>query len=1132
MKTQFPTKTTFPCLLIFFFILTSLQIFCQEEKSILILSSNPQILLTNENLVDGLTRGLEDPKQVGFVEIKTTIKVVMPPLNDSEGSFTLPSELLREFDSLNFDLIICLDRFSLDYYVRNRETFHGAPVIFNTQSPLLIEKYNQQEGMLGIQEMPNYIKTLSLALSHRPETRNILAVYDSDKEGRLYYEELKRNLQLAGFPQELIPLGGLSEREMSEALDKFSPEDTLIFLLSFRVMPDGKFLPKERGNQFFFTSNLPTYTAHRETLDRNILGGCIVSGSIQGEIIGSAARAYLEGKALDEINLIKKDTLLYVFDQAQLTRFGLTERDIPHNSRIVNGQISLYHKYKYLFWGVSLLVLILIGLVVTLILINHKIKRTQARLESSEQLIILAQSVGMVASWEYNFTKKTFWASEEVFKAYGLESKKDFQFKDLFHVIHPDDRVTFLRKIVLSVRHKSEYTVSFRTIGGNNFRGTYIMRGSTLVDRHSGECKMIAAVLDVTHMKEIEAALDNERSLFSSLINTIPDPVGYKDREAVYRGCNKAFSDALGLSEEEIIGKTDSDLFSVELAEQLKEKDELLFTKGEDIHFENWFSYPDGRKVLFNTLKTPYIDSDGDFLGLIGVSRDITEFRRIENDLVKEQKLLATTLSSIGEGVISINLKGEIIFINDKSCELADIICSEVIGKIYSDVFSFDQTEGHNVVEQILLGVEREAQSQYMTLHSWSGHKIDILRTCSPIYDKEKLVGAVIIFLDVSSELATEKELQKVNKLESIGLLAGGIAHDFNNILASILGNLELAKENNVNEIEETRELLSDAVKATLRARGLTQQLLTFAKGGSPIKEIASLPQVIEDSANFILHGSGIDISFSYLDDLWPANVDIGQFGQVIQNIVLNSKQVMPEGGHIAVECSNIRESYKIPLLKDAKCDFICIKIMDSGPGITPDVLDRIFDPYFTTKESGSGLGLSISHSIIMKHGGKLLVSSLDEGTHFLIYLPASHAQVSARPLPISTKLTQGNLSILVMDDEEPIQKIIHKLLVSMGHRVHITTRGEEAVDAYLRAQEAEKTYDLVIMDLIVKGGMGGKEATQAILSVDQSAKIIVTSGYSQDQILSKYKNYGFKAYLAKPFQKKDLDKAIRDAIV
>jgi CheY-like chemotaxis protein len=374
------------------------------------------------------------------------------------------------------------------------------------------------------------------------------------------------------------------------------------------------------------------------------------------------------------------------------------------------------------------------------------------------------------------------------------------------------------------------------------------------------------------------------------------------------------------------------------------------------------------------------------------------------------------------------------------------------------------------------------------------------------------------VFQDITMKRQTEAELQKMEKLTSLGILAGGIAHDFNNILTGILGNISLAMLTTPQQ-EQVSQRLVEAEQATLRARDLVQQLLTFAKGGAPVKELASLEEIIRDSATFTCRGSQVRCDFVWPPDLWPAEVDPGQVSQVIQNLVINAIQAMPTGGAIAICAENItlQDDQGLPLPPGK---YVKIKVRDCGLGIPPDYLPKIFDPYFSTKQKGSGLGLATAYSIIKNHEGYMTVeSTLGKGTTFYIYLAASAKKIKSAPRGSAALLHKGKGRILVMDDDAGVRQVAGKILTHLGYEVDFAVDGAEAIDKYQEARIAGQPFDLVIMDLTIPGGMGGQEALQNLLKIEPKTRAIVSSGYADDPIMTHYQEHGFAGVIKKPYK-------------
>jgi nitrogen-specific signal transduction histidine kinase/CheY-like chemotaxis protein len=383
---------------------------------------------------------------------------------------------------------------------------------------------------------------------------------------------------------------------------------------------------------------------------------------------------------------------------------------------------------------------------------------------------------------------------------------------------------------------------------------------------------------------------------------------------------------------------------------------------------------------------------------------------------------------------------------------------------------------------------------------------------------------------NITERKRLEEEVRKSHKLESLGILAGGIAHDFNNLLTGILGNISLAKLK-MSQEDKNYLRLDSAEKAAERARDLTQQLLTFSRGGAPIKKTASIAQIVMDSASFVLRGSNVKCEFVIPDYVWPVEADEGQMNQVINNLIINADQAMPEGGKINVTVANLTVGPKdILTVKEGR--YVRISIEDHGIGIAEQHLQKIFDPYFTTKQKGSGLGLATVYSIIKNHDGYILVeSTVGTGTAFKIYLPASENEIPVKNQPGENPLS-GSGKILIMDDEEILREVAGEILSHLGYRVVVCSEGSEAISLYQGAMRSEDPFAAVIMDLTIPGGMGGKETMRKLQEIDSGVKGIVSSGYCNDPILANYLEYGFISVVAKPYNMEELGRVLRDTLL
>lgn len=500
--------------------------------------------------------------------------------------------------------------------------------------------------------------------------------------------------------------------------------------------------------------------------------------------------------------------------------------------------------------------------------------------------------------------------------------------------------------------------------------------------------------------------------------------------------------------------------------------------------------------------------------------------------LVEEKDRLAVTLRSISDGVITTDVSGRIVLLNKAAEELSGWKQEEAAGRPLKEVFRVS-LEGSrlpcaDVVEAALRCERVDDQGRGLVLATREGKEGLISRSAATIKDAGgRAIGVVLVFRDIAERRQLEAELLKSSKLESVGLLAGGIAHDFNNLLVAIIGNLSLAKLS-VPAGSELLELIEEVEHASGRARDLTQQLLTFSKGGAPIKQAVSLRAILRSSVEFVLRGSNVACDLRLPEDLWAVDVDAGQIGQVFNNLVINAMHAMPEGGVVVIIARNERlvSQSGLPVAEGA---WVRISVADHGMGIAPEHLPKVFDPYFTTKKHGSGLGLTSAYSIVRKHGGLITVDSTPgQGAVFHVLLPASTERVAipekeaSPPMAVST-----GARILVMDDESTVRIVLRAMLRKLGHEVEEAADGVAAIERFAEAKKAGRPFALVIMDLTVPGGMGGREAVKKIRGLDSGARAIVSSGYSNDPVMAEFRQYGFDGVIEKPYRIEQLARVL-----
>ncbi len=507
---------------------------------------------------------------------------------------------------------------------------------------------------------------------------------------------------------------------------------------------------------------------------------------------------------------------------------------------------------------------------------------------------------------------------------------------------------------------------------------------------------------------------------------------------------------------------------------------------------------------------------------------EIKQRIRTEQVLNFEKERLELILKTIDDAVILTTPGGAITYLNRAARDLLGYSAPLAGDKNLDDLVGMGSDKTMILFSRVISEAVKknhpvDLADQKLHLRKTGAHRI-ITGSVSPVLGTEKTEGVVIIIRDITERLRIEQELEKAERIESIGLLAGGIAHDFNNVLTSVIANLGLCGEL-IRPESPAFCHLEKAEEAIYQARRLTQQLLTFSKGGEPIKECIHIEPLIRETAGFALSGSRSIVEYSFQPGLFPVDIDRTQISQVIQNLVLNADQAMENGGTIRIHTENITVTPENGIFQLKDGDYIRISIQDEGSGIPADILTHIFDPYYSTKDTGTGLGLTTVLFILKKHHGTIEVDSAEKrGTRFTLYLPACAEEVivSDEPeKPVEKPSATG--SVLLMDDEEGILDVISILLRRHGWEVTPVTDGQQAVAAYQESMERGKPYDVIIMDLVIPGRMGGKDAIAEILKINPDVFAIVSSGYSKDPVMAEPEKYGFSRVLPKPYKIQDL---------
>ncbi|HPS56869.1 MAG TPA: PAS domain S-box protein [Spirochaetota bacterium] len=700
-----------------------------------------------------------------------------------------------------------------------------------------------------------------------------------------------------------------------------------------------------------------------------------------------------------------------------------------------------------------------------------------------------------------------------------------FEMEEIKKLVHPDYRETFFQRYFNRLKGEDESKAYEMRIVRKDGETRWVSAFVNLIE-YSGRLSVVVSLIDITESKNTETALRVSREKYKLLFERTPAGIMYYDNNMVIQHFNRKLVEIFNSTKKALTG---FDLHTINDQPILHCLETPL--KGKKAHYDGSYRAINGDSQIVVSIRTePLFSDDGSITGGVAIIEDRTRQYVTEEALLQSERRFKEMIDHSPLPITVVNNEARMVYSNASSFKLFGYSADDVPDletwwkRAYPDpeyrkLVVKEWIEGYQQMRRT--GKPYGPSEHRVTSADGSVHDIEF--HVVPLGD-----FSFIIMNDMTRHRKAEAELLRTKKIESIGILAGGIAHDFNNILTAILGNVSLARME-IHGNDQVDQILDIVEKSTWRAKDLTQQLLTFSQGGAPVRRVTSISTLLSDTAEFILRGSGIKCEFDIAADLWNADVDEGQISQVIHNIVLNARQAMSDSGTLRLSAANYHcDTDELPLDKG---DYLRILIEDSGPGIGEDLLPNIFDPFFTTKSSGSGLGLSVTDSIIRKHGGHIRVlRSGDTGSVFEIILPGSQ-EVASVGKGKQKIVVDTNYRVLVMDDDELVLDICARMLEKMGYSTVKVKDGDEAVRVYMEAFEAGHRFDCVIMDLTIPGGPGGREVIKILKQFDPGIRAIVSSGYSNDPVMSQYRDYGFAGVSVKPYSYDELRAAVSAAI-
>ncbi len=706
------------------------------------------------------------------------------------------------------------------------------------------------------------------------------------------------------------------------------------------------------------------------------------------------------------------------------------------------------------------------------------------------------------------------WTREEILSMSALD------------LVHPDDHELVIERISRPPRsdppQPGPWRIRFVTKSGD-VRMLSISGRNVTID---GQLTVIGFALDLTELERIQAALVQSEALFRALAETTPAAI------FLHRGCEMIY---VNPGTARVTGYAREELLEMDFWEVIYPEDrELVRQRGQARHRGELPPSPYKVRLLTKSGRTRWIEiiansvTIDDKPAVLGIALDITARQFAEGALRESEELYRSLIETSPDAIIVADLGGQIVMSNQRTIDLFRASTQGALSGLdaWELVVPGERARG---LEQARLTLEQGSirRAEYNCLRRDGTSFVGEINASRIEGANGEARAFIAVIRDLTERKRAEETMLRVEKLESVGILAGGIAHDFNNIMTAILGNVGLARRALTSDPATAQARLDAAETALLDAKHLTQQLLTFSKGGEPITQAVDLQDLLRETTSLVLSGTPVGAALDLPPDLPAVEADVGQLSQVISNLVINAVQAMPDGGDIVIKARHRQflEGEHPPLDAGRYVEF---SVIDQGQGIELDQLGHVFDPYFTTKSGGSGLGLATCHSIVRRHGGAISVDSAPgAGACFTVVLPASERQSSPIIEPVITDTPRASGRVMVMDDEDVVRDVAVEMLREVGFDAEGVPDGHEAVLRYQLALEAGEPYDLVILDLTIPGGMGGREALRRLRDLDPEVRAIVSSGYSNDPIMSEHQLFGFKGVATKPYTFSELQDVV-----
>lgn len=1056
--------------------------------------------------------------------------------------------------------IYITDDNAMTFFLENlSDLFPKTPVIFSGVNNFDLKNKLNPERFSGCFEKKDINKNVDFILKHFGRNKRLIFIGDNSPTASIINKQINNTMaeDYKNINYEIKTIPSISD--IKSVLETVNEKNNIYILTTIGAVSHGisRAAPiSEVINEIkTYTGNAPLISMEDVFVRKGVLGGYVTSGDLAGRYAASILETLLQKpeKFKSYLNY-PKEINEYLFNYQELQKYNIKIEELSENAKIINKPFSVYEEYKEIIWLVTITFVFMFIAVVMLelkIIADKKFREMERKMR--EMLRISRHII-----YHFNFRKQKFeYISEYASEILGFEMEffytPDTSMYKKF--MHKYDYGEVTEKIEEAAKNKEKsIKLSYRLITVDGDYRWFRDVANLIYDSNNNLSAIAGTAYDIDTEKRVNDAMNIIIAKTSSLQGLEYFNEIVKDISKILQ-CKYAFIARIkNENEAETVAfckdgeLTENFTFGIKKSPCGTNKDEIKCIYKHNLRL----SFPECEMTRSLGIDSFFgfqmFDETGNQVGLLAVMNDkpmekeliyqnilslvskraSLELERIEyiNKLNDERERLQVIVKSIGDAVVVTDLKGKVTLVNRTFENYYGKKSSYIYGKNIRDILIFyDEITSEkleNPVDDILengLTVSKEVSA---LMETDLGERFFIEDSVSPLRDFEsKIIGAVLIFRDATVKRKVEEEQAKLARLESVGILAGGIAHDFNNMLAALSANVDIIKL--LDKQNRFSEKISNIEQLIDNATNLSRQLLTFSKGGRPEIKKVDIKPLVENSFEFMLRGSSVTYEIKTDKKLWTALIDPGQFSQVLQNLLINARQAIePDSGKVTASITNYEVDETANIYEPGR--YLKLVLADNGPGIDKKQIDKIFDPYFSTKEGGSGLGLAITHSVVKKHNGYINVDSEPgKGTTFTILIPATLQKPDEKHTKSISTVSGMNKKILVMDDDRMVQDSLGNILTHYGFDVHMVSEGREFLKKYKELMDNNKKPSLVFLDITIPGGMGAEEAVKKALEMDSEIKAVVMSGYSESDAMLNPEKYGFVDVLKKPYQLNDL---------